>query len=126
MTLEINWPKLKKTTIGYLAVLAAGSLSMQVDWVNKHVTPFLEKHPKLAPLSGGIIAGLTLLHSPAAETVIKQFSGFVKVVQPDGSTATAQIQGQEKTTAPVQEGDPVKTVTSIDMVKQSMPPAVEG
>lgn len=63
--------KLKKQTIAILAMLAAGTLGLQIEWVQQHVTPLVASHPHWSFLSAGLIGALTLIHNPVAQKVAK-------------------------------------------------------
>lgn len=78
--------KWKKVTIGLVAVIASGSLGLQIDWAQKHIIPHLAKHPHLASLGPGIIMILTVLHNPRAQKLIKQVLADEETVDSSGNT----------------------------------------
>ena len=59
--------KLKKSTIAYILMVAAGSLASQVAAINA----LLASHPKLSWLSAGAVMIVTLLHSPEAKELLE-------------------------------------------------------
>lgn len=98
MKLSIIWPKLRKSTIAYLTLLAAGSLADQVSWVNRHLAPLVANHPRLAPLGGALLTGLALLHNPEVSGILRQFGQMIRVVKPDGTVISSVSIAQETST----------------------------
>lgn len=62
----INGVFLKKQTLWLIGAVAAGSLTVQQEWVKDHIIPLLANHPHLSTLGGPLLIILSLLHQPAA------------------------------------------------------------
>jgi hypothetical protein len=71
---KVNWTKLKTSTISLLALVASGTLSVQVEWIKNHIIPLLANHPHLSTLGGGLIMIVTILHEPQALSIIEKFT----------------------------------------------------
>jgi len=59
--------KLRKSTIVYILMVAAGSLASQIAMINA----VLANHPKMSWLGAGAIMIVTLLHSPEAKELLE-------------------------------------------------------
>jgi hypothetical protein len=86
-----NWARLKKSTLYLIGLIAAGTLSVQEEWVKDHVIPLLANHPHLSTLGAGMLYALTLLHNPAAMQVINKLTAEQKTEQLGGGIQTTTV-----------------------------------
>lgn len=96
----VNPAKLKKQTIALLILIASGTLGVQIEWVQQHVTPLVANHPHWSFLTAGIIGFLGLIHNPVAQKVAKQVFVDETATNEDGSTEQKTLAETTTTTPP--------------------------